>query len=472
MTAERVLRPRIAVIGGGATGLGAAMSARSAGVDVVLIERDRLGGDCTWTGCVPSKTIIEHARRIHHARDVGAEVTVDPAAVLEHARTVVRGIAADEDADALGRAGITVVEGHARFVDAHELDVDGTRVHADAIVIATGSTAVVPDIPGLRDADPLTNDTVFALERLPGRLAVLGAGAIGLELGQAFSRLGASVDLVDLAPRVAGIEEPETSRTLASVLTAEGVRIHTGIRVDRVDRDAGGVTLRAGDDVVAAADRVLVAIGRRPVTDGLDLDRAGISPADDGTIPVDRRMRTATPGVLAAGDVTAFPRLTHAGYRMGQIAVHTALHRRPWRFAPDVLPWAVFTDPEIGRVGMTESQAYARWGGRARVVVFPMRKTDRARMSGATQGFVKLVAAPHPVSRGLLGGRLVGATIVCPGGGEAIGELALAVRSRTLLARLGLTVHAYPTWSFGVWEAVARFFGTHKSGSARPARGD
>ena len=186
-------------------------------------------------------------------------------------------------------------------------------------------------------------------------------------------------------------------------------------------------------------------------------------------------MRACAPGsrgIFAAGDVTAFPRLTHAGYRMGQIAAHTARSRRPWSFRPDALPWAVFTDPELGRVGMTEAQAHERWGDDAQVVVFPMRKTDRARMAGVTDGFVKLVAGPHPVTRGLLGGRLVGATIVCPGAGEAIAELALAVRSRTLLARLALTVHAYPTWSFGVWEATARFFGTHKSGTARPARAD
>lgn len=471
MTTEVPLQPQLAVIGGGATGLAAALSARRTGAEVVLVERDRLGGECTWTGCVPSKAIVEHARRIHHARSVGAEVTVDPADVLGHARSVVRSIAADEDAPTLRRMGITVLQGHARFVSSDELDVDGTRVRPAAVVIATGSTAVVPDVPGLRDADPLTNDTVFSLERLPRRLVVLGAGAVGLELAQAFGRLGTQIDLVDMAPRLAPAEEPEAGSTLAGVLSAEGVRIHTGATIDRVERADDGVALLGGDEVVAQADRVLVSAGRRPVTDGLDLERAGLATADDGTIPVDRRMRTGVPGVLAAGDVTGFPRFTHAGYRMGQIAAHTALQRRPWRFNPDVLPWAVFTDPELGRVGLTEAQAYARWGERARVVVFPLAATDRARIAAVTEGFVKLIAAPHPVSRGLLGGRLVGATVVAPGGGDVIGELALAVRSRTLVARLAQSVHAYPTWSFAVWEAVARFFGSHKGGTARPARG-
>jgi pyruvate/2-oxoglutarate dehydrogenase complex dihydrolipoamide dehydrogenase (E3) component len=466
----RMYEPDVAVIGGGATGLGAALHARRAGADVVLIERDRLGGDCTWTGCVPSKTIIEHARRVHHARSIGAGVDVDTSAVLEHARAVVHRIAREEDADTLAKFGVRVLTGQARFLGHDRLDVDGTQVTPGATIVATGSTAVVPDLPGLRASDPLTNETVFSLRLLPGSLAVLGAGAIGLELGQAFARLGTRVALVDLATRVAPMEEPETSRTLTDALTGEGIDVHTGVRVESVRVADGKVELIAGGTPVATAERAFVAVGRRPVTDGLDLERAGVDLADDGTIPVDARMRTAVRGILAAGDVTAHPRLTHAGYRMGQIAAHTALRRSPWKFAPEALPWAVFTDPEVGRVGLTEAQAFTRWGADARVVVFPMRRTDRARMSGTSTGFVKLVAAPHPVTRGLLGGRLVGATIVCPGAGEAIGELALAVRSRTLLLRLAQTVHAYPPWSFGVWEAVARFFGTHKSGSARPAR--
>jgi pyruvate/2-oxoglutarate dehydrogenase complex dihydrolipoamide dehydrogenase (E3) component len=462
--------PDVAVIGGGATGLGAALHARRAGARVVLIERDRLGGDCTWTGCVPSKTIIEHARRVHQARRIGATVEVDTAAVLDGARSVVHRIAREEDADTLGKLGIQVLTGQARFLGAGRLDVAGTRVTPGATIIATGSTAIVPDVPGLRASGPLTNETVFSLDRLPDSLAVLGAGAVGLELGQAFARLGTRVDLIDVAHRVAPGEEPETSRTLTAALTDEGIGVHAGVHVDSVCTTGGQIELITGGSPVAAAQQVLVAVGRRAVTDGLELGRAGIDLAADGTIPVDRRMRTAVPGILAAGDVTAHPRLTHAGYRMGQIAAHTALRRSPWRFAPDALPWVVFTDPEVGRVGLTEAQAFARWGADARVVVFPLRRTDRATMSGTTTGFVKLVAAPHPVARNLFGGRLVGATVVCPGAGEAISELALAVRSRTLLLRLAQTVHAYPTWSFGVWEAVARFFGPHKSGVARPAR--
>ncbi|MBW3604208.1 MAG: FAD-dependent oxidoreductase [Actinobacteria bacterium] len=465
------MQPDVAVIGGGAAGLGAAMWARRGGADVVLIERDRLGGDCTWTGCVPSKTVIEYARRAHHARELGlGDGRVDSADVLARVHKVVHEIAGEEDADALGKLGITVLDGQARFLAPDVLDVDGTTVRPGSTIVATGSTAAIPPIDGLRDVSPLTNEHIFSLERLPDRLAVLGAGAIGLELGQAFARLGTEVTLLDLAPRVAVGEEPETSATLTKVLDREGVDIRTGVTVDRVDRSRGGVTLHAGDVELVTADDVLVAVGRRPVTDGLDLHRAGIELADDGTIPVDRRMRTAVTGILAAGDVTSFPRLTHAGYRMGQIAAHTARSRIPWRFAPDVLPWAIFTDPEVGRVGMTEAIAYERWGSDARVASFPMRKTDRGRVAGETDGFVKLVAAPHPVARTMLGGRLVGATVVCPTGGDVVGELALAVRTRTSVTRLGQTVHAYPTWSFGVWQAIGRFMGPIAGASARPAR--
>lgn len=468
--AERALQPQIAVIGGGATGLGAALAARRAGAEVVLIERDRLGGECTWTGCIPSKTMIEYARQVHHARRLGLAGQVDSAAVLQRARDVAHTIGREEDADALAGAGIRVVAGHARFVAPDELAVDGTRIRPQATIIATGSTAEIPQIDGLRGVGPLTNDDLFTLDRLPRRLAVLGAGAVALELGQACARLGCQVDLVDTAPRVAAAEEPETSSTLTSVLVDERVGVHTGVRLDRVRPTADGVALLAADRTVASADRVLVAAGRRPVTDGLDLHRAGLTAADDGSIPVDRRMRTAVSGVLAAGDVTGYPRLTHAGYRMGQIAVHTALRRTPWRFAPAALPWAIFTDPEVGRVGLTEAQAFARWGDRARVAMLPLAGTDRARTAGVTDGFVKLVAAPHPVARDLLGGRLVGATVVCPTGGDVIGELALAVRTRTTPARLARTVHAYPTWSLAVWEAVARFLGPHRATATRAAR--
>lgn len=464
------MQPDVAVIGGGATGLGAAMWARRSGADVVLIERDRLGGDCTWTGCVPSKAVIEYAKRVQHARELGLQVTVDSAEALARASKVVRQIAGEEDAVTLAKLGLTVLTGQARFVAPDELDVDGTRVRPAATIIATGSTAVIPPIPGLREAAPLTNEQVFALERLPRRLAVLGAGAIGCELGQASARLSSSVTLLDVAPRVVVGEEPETSAALTSVLRREGVHIHTDVRVDRVERSDGAVTLYADDAALVTADEILVAVGRRPVTDGLDLERAGIELAHDGTIPVDRRMRTRVTGILAAGDVTSFPRLTHAGYRMGQIAAHTAGSRLPWRFAPDVLPWAIFTDPEVGRVGMTEAMAFERWGDDARVATFPMRKTDRGRVAGRTDGFVKLIAAPHPVARNMLGGRLVGATVVCPTGGDVIGELALAVRTRISVARIGQTVHAYPTWSFGVWQAIGRFTGTIAGASARPAR--
>ncbi len=466
-----MLRPDIAVIGGGAAGLSAAMRARRHGADVVLVERDRLGGDCTWTGCVPSKALVEYARRVHHAREVGFDDPIDTAEVLAQVRKVVREIAGDEDADTLRRLGITVLHGQARFVAPDELDVAGTRVMPGATIVATGSTAVVPPIAGLADADPLTNEQIFTLERLPERLAVLGAGSIGMELGQASRRLGSEVTLLDVADRVAVGEEPETSAALTAVLRREGVDIRTGVRVDGVRRDDTGVTLSAGDTALVTADRVLVAVGRRPVTDGLGLDRAGLTLADDGTIPVDRRMRTAVRGILAVGDVTSFPRLTHAGYRMGQIAAHTARSRLPWRFAPDLLPWAIFTDPEVGRVGMTEATAFERWGDRARVATFPMRRTDRGRVAGATDGFVKLIAAPHPVARTLLGGRIVGATVVCPSGGDVIGELALALRSRTSVLRLGQTVHAYPTWSVAVWQAVGRLMGDVEGGSARSARG-
>ena len=460
----------VVVVGGGAAGLAAAFTARRRGASVVLVERHRLGGDCTWTGCVPSKTLVEQARKVHAAHQMGLWGEIDFGAVMERVSERVLKVFAEEDRPALESRGIRVLEGQATFAGPRRLLVDGTPLTGRVIVLATGSTALVPPVPGLVETKPLTNDSVFDLRRLPRRLTVMGGGPIGLELAQAFSRLGSQVTVVEGLRRIASREEPEASEAIAQVLSDEGVTLVLGSFVDRVTRDGDGTTITTADGVSVTADALLCAVGRRAVTDGLDPARGGVELDEQGFVKVDKKLRTTAEGVFAAGDICGGPQFTHVGYAMGSLAVDNGLGRIARAFDNRVLPWATFTDPEIGRVGLTEAEAHAVHGNASRVAYLPTAETDRAKTSGDVVGFVKLIAGPHPVVRGLAGGQLIGATVVCPTGGDVVHELALAMHTRMVTGRIAQAVHAYPSWSLAVRECAVQFFTEYKGRSARPVR--
>lgn len=464
----------VVVVGAGASGLGAASAARRKGASVVLVERGRLGGECTWTGCVPSKALLERAREVRGGRRQGLTGEVDVARIFDEVRAASVAIGEDESAEALATQGIRVLTGEATFTGPRRLTVDGTAVEAArAIIIATGSVPLVPPVEGLAAAQPLTNETVFDLRSLPSRLAVLGGGPIGCELAQAFARLDSTVTVIE-AEKLLAKEEPEAAQVLTGVLADEGVDVRTGVRVTRVTRPdpSRPVTLTTSDGDTVEADAVLVAAGRRARTDGLALERAGVRVDERGWIMVDDKLRTSAEGVLAIGDVVGGLQFTHAGYEMGALAVANALGRRSRTYDTAALPWVTFTDPEIGRVGMTEAQAAAAHSDAARVAYLPMADTDRGRATGRTEGFVKLIAGPRGALRGLGGGVLLGATVVCPSGGDVVHEAALLMRSGAFVGRLAQTVHAYPAWSLAVRECAAQFFLTQRGRSARPARAD
>ena len=447
------------VIGGGAGGLSAARTARRLGKRVALISDGPLGGDCTFTGCVPSKTLIESAAQ---------GLSYDAAIARVH--DTVQRIAATESAQVLRHEGIDVLEGRATFTGPGRLDVAGAALSAPHVVIATGSTPLVPAIPGLDTVAFHTSDTIWEVRERPRSLLVLGGGAIGCELAQVFRRFGVDVTIVDSAPRLLPREEPETAEVLADTFRSAGIDLRLGRHVTSVavvSAGAPGVSATLDDGSVLVAELLLLAVGRTPVTSGLDLARAGVQVDDRGHVVTDERMRTSAPGVFAAGDVTGRLPFTHAADEMGRVAAINAVRSLRLRFHAQSVPWVTFTAPEVARVGLTEAEAAGR---NARVAFLPLSAVDRAIAADQTAGFVKLIAGPKGLTRHAGGGRLLGATVVAPRAGEMIAELALAVRTGMFTGRLAQTVHAYPTWSTAVRAAAAQFFVEYDGRRARPAR--
>ncbi len=443
------------VLGGGTAGLVAAVIAGGIGAEVTLVERDRTGGECLWTGCVPSKALIEAAglaHRMRRADQVGltpVEPGIDLAAVMAHVRAAQKAIEPHDAPERVRAAGAEVVSDDAEFTGARRvrLKSSGAEVTARAVLVAAGSQPVLPPVAGLADADPLTSDSVWDLGDLPPRLLVLGGGPVGCELGQAFARLGSRVTLVERNPRLLAREEPEVGELLAARLTAEGVDVRTGTGASAVERgDPWRVRLTGARPGDVTVDRILVAGGRRPRTAGLGLQHAGVAVGHDGAVRVDTRMRTSARGVYAAGDVTGILPFTHVAAHQAGTATLNALFglRRHVRYL--AMPYVVFTDPEVARVGLSIAQARARWGGRAVVARLDLRDVDRAVAAGRTDGWTTLVADPAR--------RLVGATVVSPTAGEAIGELAALVARRARITDLYASVHPYPTYGLAAVDAV------------------
>ncbi len=453
----------VVVVGGGTGGLTAAREAARRGASTLLVQQGRVGGDCTFTGCVPSKALLAAAAR-------GESFSAAMGAV----HGAVEAIAATEDDTALRREHVEVRHGWATFRSPSTIDLDGNTVSGRHLVIATGAGPAVPPIEGLSGFPYLTNENLFDLQSLPGRLVVLGGGPIGTEMAEAFVRLGSRVTVIEAGERILAKEEPEASALVARALERFGVTIRTGSSVTKIEDRGGGVArihTEAGDPV--EADAVLVATGRRPGTRQLGLEEAGIELDERGYVRTDDTMATSAANVWAVGDVAGKLPFTHAANRMAFVAIRNALERgarvRKQRFDASAVPWATFTSPEVGRVGVTEAEA-AHLGGR--VAYLPMTEVDRAVATGETKGFIKLIAGPRPWLRGLGGGQLLGATAVAPVGGELVHEVALAMRTRMFTGRLAQTVHTYPSWSMAVQKASAQFFMEIEGRKARPARTD
>lgn len=439
----------LVVLGGGTAGLVAAHGAAGIGARVALLEPARTGGDCLWTGCVPSKRLIAAAAAAHAARTAGkhgidvGDPSVDLAEVMARVRAAQDVIEPHDSVERLERAGVEVIAEAGAFDRPGVIETATRQLRYRKALIATGSKPVVPNVPGLDDAAPLTSDTIWALETLPERLLVLGGGPIGCELGQAFARLGSKVTVVEAADRLLPGDEPEVGALLATRFAAEGIVVHTGARLEQVGRWRTGFVASTSAGQVGF-DQILVATGRRPNTDRLGLDRVDVHVGASGNVLVDDLQATTATHVYAAGDVTGTLPQTHvAAYEAGLVVTNALLRLRRKADHADI-PSVTFTSPEVARVGMSVADARAKWGDRAVVAHHDVSGLDRAITSGDPVGVAIVVADPKQ--------KIVGATVVSERAGETVGELRAWIAGGGSLSDLSRTVHAYPTWG----EAPAR----------------
>jgi pyruvate/2-oxoglutarate dehydrogenase complex dihydrolipoamide dehydrogenase (E3) component len=443
---ERTLTPDICVIGAGSAGLTVAAAAAQFGVPVVLVEKGRMGGDCLNTGCVPSKALIA-AAAVRHAGSRGpafgiaaTEPAVDFAGVHRHVHDVIASIAPHDSVERFEGLGVTVIQSAARFLDARTLVAGDTTIRARRVVLATGSVPAIPPIEGL-DAIPfLTNETVFELTELPRHLIVIGGGPIGVELAQAYRRLGAGVTLIERGTILPN-DDPDLVAVVRDALLADGVEIHENATTERVWSDAGSPVLDiAGADGSQRIEgsHVLVATGRTPTLDGLDLDRAGIAFTRQG-ISVDRGLRTTNRRVYAIGDCVGGLQFTHvAGYH-ASLAVRSIVFRLPVREDRSRIPKVTYSDPEIGQVGLGEAEARARHGDSVKVLTAPFSGNDRARAERRSEGRIKIVTGRR--------GKVLGVSIVGAGAGELIGTWALAMAAKVSIGTVASYVPPYPTFA-------------------------
>lgn len=448
--AQTVLKPDLCVIGAGSAGLSVAAAAAMFGVPVVLVEKGEMGGDCLNVGCVPSKALIAAGARAEAFRTAGpfgiapVEPQVNMARVRDHVRSVIGAIAPNDSVERFTALGVRVIRAEARFVSPGAVEAGDARIEARRFVIATGSRPAMPAIEGLDRVEVLTNETVFDLTRRPEHLIVIGAGAVGLELAQAHRRLGATVTVLDAGPALAGAD-PELARIVVTALEREGIDLREGVRILRAEPRRGGLRLiiddGAGGEIGIEGSHLLVAAGRVPVTEGLGLDVAGIRVEPDG-IGIGNDLRTDNRRVYAIGDCAsarvAGPRLTHVANAHAGIVLRSALFRLPAKLDLAALPRALYTEPGLATVGLTEDEARARHG-RVRVARWPFSENDRAQAERMTAGHVKIVMDRR--------GRILGAHIVGAHAGELITPWTMAVAQRLKLSAMTGYVVPYPTLS-------------------------
>jgi len=449
-----VLTPDVCVVGGGSAGLVVASGAAQLGLDVVLIERAEMGGDCLNHGCVPSKALIAAAKAAQAQRDGAAfgiapvEPRVDFGRVMDHVAEVIAAIAPNDSVERFEKLGVRVLKEEARFVGRTELQAGPHRIRSRRIVLATGSRPTAPPIPGLADVPFLTNETIFANRILPGHLIIIGGGPIGLEMAQAHRRLGSRVTVLEAADFLAK-DDPELSAIVVAQLRKEGVDLRGHADIARVERAPSGVAVTLDGGERLEGSHLLVAAGRAPIVEALDLGKAGVAHTAKG-ITVDASLRTSNRNVWAIGDCNGLYAFTHmAGYE-ASLVIRGALFRAPARLDAAIVSWATYTDPELAQVGLGERQARDRHGDTIRVLRWQLAENDRAQTERTTGGMVKAITDRH--------GRILGAAIVAPHAGELIQPWCLAIGRRLKISSLASFVPPYPTLGEASKRAAGSYF--------------
>lgn len=456
------LDANVLVVGAGSAGLVSSLIAATVKAKPILIERHKMGGDCLNTGCVPSKALLRSAKISHYierAGDYGLELKGDAPdsvatnfpAVMGRVQEVIKAIEPHDSVERYEGMGVQCVQGEAKLISPWEVEVSGTEgsktYAAEKIIIASGARPFVPPIPGLDGIDYLTSDNVWQLEQQPASLLVMGAGPIGCELAQAFARLGSKVSLVDMAPRVLPREDEDAALAVYQSLTADGVNVLVGSKAVQVESNGGVKSLliektaagEEGEQVNLEFEQLLVAVGRKPNTDGLGLEELGIETNRNGTVKVDDYLRTSVPTIYACGDVAGPYQFTHTASHQAWFATVNALFGQFKRFKVDysVIPWATFTDPQVARVGLNEADA-AEQGIEVEVTTYGIDDLDRAIADGERHGFVKVLTPPEK-------DKILGVTIVGYHAAELLAEFVLAMKHGLGLSKIMGTIHIYPT---------------------------
>jgi pyruvate/2-oxoglutarate dehydrogenase complex dihydrolipoamide dehydrogenase (E3) component len=450
------VRTDLCVIGAGSGGLAVAAGAVQMGARVVLIEQGKMGGDCLNYGCVPSKSLIAAGRAAHAIRTAGRfgvnghEPPIDFLGVHDHVKGVIAAIAPHDSQERFEQLGVEVIRAHARFVGPQEVEADGRRIRARRIVVATGSSPAVPPIPGLADVPHLTNETIFELTERPEQLVVIGGGAIGCELAQAYRRLGARVTLLELFS-ILPKDDPDAVAVVRDQLCAEGIDLRERAAIGAVARDGNGIAVTLKNDGAGRriiGSHLLVAAGRRANLDGLDLAAAGIEHGTAG-IKVDARLRTSNRRVYAIGDVAGGPQFTHMAAHHAGVVIKNALFRLPAKVEQHAVPWVTYTDPELAHVGLTAVLAKERG-----IAVDPVRwafeDNDRAQAERETAGFAKALVDRR--------GRIHGATIVGERAGELIQPWVLAIANGIKIGALAQFIAPYPTFGEASKRAAGAYY--------------
>jgi pyruvate/2-oxoglutarate dehydrogenase complex dihydrolipoamide dehydrogenase (E3) component len=435
----------ICIIGAGSGGLTVASAAARLGRKTVLIERGKMGGDCLNYGCVPSKALIAAARHAHSFRCAAAfgiaaiEPAIDFSKVVDHVHAVIASIEPDDSQEHFEKLGCIVIRNAARFVDASTVEAGDFRIKARRFVIAAGSTPAVPPIDGLKEIPYFTSDTIFGNKILPNHLIVIGAGAVGLELAQAFRRLGSKVTLLEAASPLLE-HDPELTEIVLAALRREAIEIIFPCKARSVRRSAGGIDVAIearGISREIAGTHLLLATGRRPNLEGLNLDAAGVDSSEQG-IKVNAGLKTSNPRIYAIGDILGGLQLTHVAGHQASLVIRNALFRQPVRYDRGKMPSVVYTDPEIARVGLSEAEA-AEAGLAPRLLQWPLIRSDRARIERRTEGALKIVLDRK--------NRVIGANMVGVDAGELILAWTQMVGARRKIGSMASAVVPYPSFS-------------------------